>query len=80
MLKQTIKKWSSLDVFSWIGILLFIVGCPYFLRDRYFSMTLAKTLFFYGSSALFAVVCLIERRALRKRVKIPLIRKNRTEL
>ncbi len=80
MLKQTIRKWSSLDVLSGIGILLFIVGCPYFLRDRYFSMTLAKTFFFYGSSALFAVVCLIERRALRKRVKIPLIRKNRTEL
>lgn len=80
MLKQTIKKWSSLDVFSGIGILLFIVGCPYFLRDRYFSMTLAKTLFFYGSAVFFAVGCLIQRRALRKRVKIPLIRKNRTEL
>ena len=65
MLKQTIKKWSSLDVFSGIGILLFIVGCPYFLRNRYFSMTLAKTLFFYGSAVFFAVGCLILRRALR---------------
>ena len=80
MLKQTIKKWSSLDVFSWIGILLFIVGCPFFLRNRYFSMTLAKTLFFYGASVFFAVGCLIQRRALRRRIRIPLIRKNRTEL
>ena len=80
MLKEKLKNVSSLDVFSGIGILLFLVGCPYFLSDRYYSMTLAKTLFFIGCSAFFFLGCLILRRALKKRVRIPLIRKNRTEL
>lgn len=80
MIKRYLKTLSALDVFSGIGILLFLIGGPYFLTDRYFSMTLAKTLFFYGAAAFFAIGCLILRRRLRERVRIPLIRKNRTEL
>lgn len=79
MLKDRLKNTDSLEVFSGIGILLFIVGCPYFLSNHYFSMTLAKTLFFFGSSAFFAIGCLVLRRRLKKRVRIPLIRKNNTE-
>ncbi len=80
MLKEKLKQTNSLEVFSGIGILLFVVGCPFFLSNRYYSMTLAKTLFFFGSSVFFAIGCLILRRRLKPRVRIPLIRKNRTEL
>lgn len=80
MLKKYLRTLNSLDVFSWIGLCLFLVVYPFFMINRYFSITLEKTLFFFGASAFFAVGCLILRRKLKKRVRLPLIRKNRTEL
>ena len=66
MLKEKLKQTNSLEVFSGVGILLFLVGVPFFLSERYYYMTLAKTLFFFGASAFFAVGCLILRYVLKK--------------
>ena len=82
MLKRYLRSLNSLDVFSGIGILLFLFAYPFFMWNRYFKITFAKTMFFFFVSFFFAVGCLILRRRLRKRelARVPLVRKNRTEL
>lgn len=68
------------DVFTSFGLLLFLFIYPYFLPDRYFKMTLGKTVFFYCATVVFAVGCLIARGAAKRKTDLQLIRKNPTEL
>ena len=57
-------------------MLLFLCAYPYFLRDKYFSMTIGKTYFFYGVTAVYAVGCLIIRNYVEKKNDIRPRRKN----
>ena len=66
--KEKLRDCSPLDIVSGVGLLLYLCAYPYFLKNRYFGMTLAKTFFFYGITAAFALACLITRRALKDRV------------
>lgn len=80
MVKKHTNQKNAAAVFAGFGLVLFLCAYPYFLKDHYFTMTRAKTLFFYGVTAFFAVGCLIVGLANRKERKIGLIRKNPTEL
>ena len=60
--------------------MLFLCAYPYFLRDHYFSMTRAKTLFFYGITGFTAVGCLIAHGITKKQTGVRLVRKNPTEM
>ena len=79
-LKKEIRSLHPVDVVLGVGLLLYLVAYPFYVRDRYFSMTVAKNIFFYCITGVFAVTCLIVRRAMRERLSFPLVRKNRTEL
>ena len=79
MLKQKIKAADPLSLLSVFGAALFFIACPLYLRQKYFHITSEKTLFFFAMSGLFTVCCLFRRHALRKRVRVPLVRKNSTD-
>ena len=79
-LKKEIRSLHPVDVVLGIGLLLYLVAYPFYVRTGYFSMTAAKNLFFYAATGVFAVTCLIVRRSMKERLPFPLVRKNRTEL
>ncbi len=74
------KRTKTAAVFTSYGLLLFLCVYPFFLHNRYFKMTLGKTLFFYCATIVFAVGCLIATSAARKTKELRMLRKNRTEL
>ena len=78
--KKRAKQTDAVTVFTGFGLILFLCAYPCFLRDHYFSMTRAKTLFFYGITVFFAVGCLVVWLVSRKQTEIRLIRKNPAEL
>ena len=47
------------SVYASYGLLLFLCAYPFFLQDRYFKMTLGKTVFFYCVTAAFALGCML---------------------
>lgn len=53
------KQPRALAVFSSYGLLLFLCVYPLFLQNKYFKMTIGKTVFFYCAAAIFTVGCLI---------------------
>ena len=80
MKKHYTKKNGAGDAFVSYGLLLFLWLYPFFLPNRYFKMTIGKTFFFYGATAVFALGCLILSAANRKE-KQPLSRsRNTTDL
>ena len=79
-LKKEIRSLYPVDIVLGVGLLLYLVAYPFYVRNGYFSMTAAKNLFFYLITGVFAVTCLIVRRAMKKRLAFRLVRKNRTEL
>lgn len=74
------KKKKPAAVFPSYGLLLFLVLYPFFLHNRYFKMTIGKTVFFYCATIVFAVGCVIASTVSRPRRDLRLLRKNRTEL
>ncbi|MBQ6065560.1 MAG: O-antigen ligase family protein [Clostridia bacterium] len=74
------KRTRSSAFFTSFGLLLFLFVYPFFLHNRYFKMTLGKTVFFCCAAFIFAAGCLIEAAASRPKKQIKLLRKNRTEL
>ena len=74
------KQTDAATVFTGLGLVLFLCAYPFFLKDHYFSMTRAKTLFFYGVTVFFAVGCVIVWFATKKQTGLRWVRKDPTEL
>ena len=79
MTKNKTNASSFRNAFFSYGLLLFLWIYPFFLPNRYFKMTIGKTFFFYGATAVFALGCLI-LQGKGKRKEIPSDDKNHTKL
>ena len=74
------KRTGSAALFPSYGLLLFLFVYPFFLHNKYFKMTLGKTVFFCCATVVFAAGCLIAASVTHKGEELRLLRKSRTEL
>ena len=80
MKKSQTKPIGGAEAFVSFGLLLFLWIYPFFLPNRYFKMTIGKTFFFYGATAVFALGCLLLRAADRKKKTLLPRRRDITDL
>ena len=80
MKKKRKQSKDCVAVVSVVGQTVFLCLYPFFLHDRYFKMTIGKTVFFCCASGLFALACVIAWLCSRPRPSVALIRRDYNEL
>ena len=76
MAEKKQKRSTAFNAFVSYGLLLFLCVYPAFLPNKYFKMTIGKTIFFCCATAVFALGCLILQPEKNQREKIRLSAEN----